>query len=106
MIVAWLIYAAVPLIFIVVLLVIGILLLLVFMVIGAVAVSYMIKRDMDFTKIFVFQEVWGIIKRIMYGGWKYQWRSGNTRCPDVPPTTAPTKDREESSRPKGLRDER
>jgi len=66
-VIAWLIYAAVPLIFMVALLVIGILLLLVFMVIGAVAVGYMIKRDMDFAKIFAFQEVWGVIKRIGVG---------------------------------------
>jgi len=66
-VIAWLIYAVVPLIFVVALFVVGILLFLVFMVIGAVAVGYMIKRDMDFTKIFAFQEVWGIIKRIGVG---------------------------------------
>jgi len=49
------------------LLAIGILLLLEFMVIGTVAIGYMIKRDMEFAKIFDFQEVWGIIQRIGVG---------------------------------------
>jgi len=81
---AWLIYAAVPLILIILglgtwlfsrtlsqlglaLFVVGVLLLLGAMVIGTVAIGYMIKRDMDFTKIFAFQEVWGIIQRIGVG---------------------------------------
>jgi len=82
--IAWLIYAAVPLIFIILglgtwlfsrtlsllglaLFVVGVLLLLGAMVIGTVAIGYMIKRDMDFTKIFAFQEVWGLIQRIGVG---------------------------------------
>ena len=82
--IAWLIYAAVPLIFIILglgtwlfsrtlsplglaLFVVGVLLLLGAMVIGTVAIGYTIKRDMDFTKIFAFQEVWGIIQRIGVG---------------------------------------